>query len=154
MTSKAYVLETLRRAGLREAREIREKAVAGALDGTELIAEEGYIPDYPADGNRDFTAIPVGAPYRYDGQVYKLWQQHDANGNPDWTPDRAASLWDVCHTTDPARAKPYQLPQGSRGLYQTGECMVWTDGKVWRSKVDNNAYTPEELPDNWEVMST
>ena len=96
MTRKDSVLDTLRRAGLREAQDVREKAVSGTLDGTAVIASEGYIPDYPEDGKRDFTAVPVGAPYRYDGQVYKLWQQHNANGQPDWTPDKAVSLWDIC----------------------------------------------------------
>ena len=96
MTNKAFVLETLRRAGLREAQAVRDGAVAGTLDGTAVIAAEGCIPDYPEDGKRDFTAVPVGSPYRYAGQVYKLWQQHNANGQTDWTPDKAVSLWDIC----------------------------------------------------------
>lgn len=154
MTHKEFVRETLRRAGLREAQEVRTQTVSGELDGTAVIAAEGYIPDYPADGRRDFTAAPVGAPYRYGGQVYKLWQAHDANGQPDWTPEKAVSLWDICHTKDPAAAKPYFPPQGTRGLYHTGECMVWTDGAVYRSKADSNSRTPEETPDAWERVAT
>ena len=153
MTNKDFVLDTLRRAGLREAQTVRDGAVAGTLDGTAVIAAEGYIPDYPEDGKRDFTAVPVGSPYRYAGQVYKLWQQHNANGQPDWTPDKAVSLWDIYHTTDPAYAKPYVTPQGTRGLYQTGECMIWTDGTVQRSLIDNNAYTPETYPAGWEQVA-
>ena len=152
MTSKEFVLNTLRRAGLQEAHTIREQAVSGDLDGTGVIAAEGYIPDYPEDGKRDFTAVPVGAPYRYDGQVYKLWQQHNANGQPDWTPDKAVSLWDIYHTTDPAYAKPYVTPQGTRGIYQQGDCMIWTDGQVWRSTISNNAWTPDTYPAGWEVV--
>lgn len=45
MTNKEFVLDTLRRAGLREAQDVREKAVSGTLDGTAVIAAEGYIPD-------------------------------------------------------------------------------------------------------------
>ena len=153
MTDKEFVLDTLRRAGLNIAQTIREQAVSGDLDGTAVIAAEGYIPDYPEDGKRDFTAVPVGAPYRYDGQVYKLWQQHNANGQPDWTPDKAVSLWDICHTTDPAYAKPYVTPQGTRGIYQQGECMIWTDGQVWRSTISNNAWTPDTYPPGWEVAA-
>ena len=153
MTSKEFVLNTLRRAGLQEAHTIREQAVSGDLDGTGVIAAEGYIPDYPEDGKRDFTAVPVGAPYRYDGQVYKLWQQHNANGQPDWTPDKAVSLWDIYHTTDPAYAKPYVTPQGTRGIYQQGDCMIWTDGQVWRSTISNNAWTPDTYPAGWETVT-
>lgn len=152
MNNKEFVLDTLYRAGQAEATSLREKAVAGEVTGTEIIASEGYVPNYPEDGKRDFTKVPVGSPYKYDGQVYKLWQQHDANGNPDWTPDKAVSLWDICHTTDPVAAKPYMEPQGSRGLYQKDECMIWTDGTVQRSKIDNNAYTPETYPDGWEQV--
>ena len=153
MTNKDFVLDTLRRAGLREAQAVRDGAVAGTLDGTAVIAAEGYIPDYPEDGKRDFTAVPVGSPYHYDGQVYKLWQQHNANGQPDWTPDKAVSLWDIYHTTDPAYAKPYVTPQGARGIYQQGDCMIWTDGQVWRSNISNNAWTPDTYPAGWETVT-
>lgn len=152
MTDREFVLDTMRRSGLASARDLRARAVAGA-SGTEVIAEEDYIPDYPEDGKRDFTAVPLGAPYKYDGQVYKLGIQHNANGQPDWTPDKAVSLWDICRTTDPAKAKPYFPPQGTRGLYNTGEVMVWTDGLVYRSKRDNNDRTPDVMPDWWEVVT-
>lgn len=31
-----------------------------------------------------------------------------------------------------------------------GEVCLWTDGTVKRSKVNDNAYSPEDYPDNWE----
>ncbi|MDD6837336.1 MAG: hypothetical protein PUF04_09330 [bacterium] len=153
MNNKEFVLDTLYRAGQTEARKLREKAVSGEADGTAIIASEQYVPTYPVDGKRDFTSVPIGAPYMYEGQVYTLWVQHNANGNPDWTPDKSVSLWNIAHTTDPKRAKPYMQPAGTRGLYRTGECMIWTDGSVQRSKIDNNAYTPETYPDGWEQVT-
>lgn len=150
MTDREFVLDVMRKSGLASARNLRERAVAGA-SGTEVIGEEEFVPNYPPDGKRDFTAVPLGAPYKYDGQVYKLWSQHNANGQPNWSPDKAFSLWDIYHTTDSARAKPYLPVQGARGLYQTGECMIWTDGLVYRSKRDNNDRTPDVMPDWWEV---
>lgn len=152
MTDREFVLDVMRKSGLASARNLRERAVAGA-SGTEVIGEEEFVPNYPPDGKRDFTAVPLGAPYKYDGQVYKLWSQHNANGQPDWTPDKAVSLWDIYHTTDPAKAKPYFPPQGTRGLYKTGEVMVWTDGLVYRSTIDNNSWTPETLPRGWEAVN-
>jgi len=152
MTDREFVLDVMRKSGLASARNLRERAVAGA-SGTEVIGEEEFVPNYPPDGKRDFSAVPLGAPYKYDGQVYKLWSQHNANGQPDWTPDKAFSLWDIYHTTDPARAKPYLPLQGARWLYQTGECMIWTDGEVYRSKQDNNDRTPDIMPDWWEVAT-
>ena len=140
--------EAMREKGTQDARALAAQAVAGEADGTALIEQEEKIPTWR---QRDFSDVPVGTPYRWQGQVYKLWQQHDATQQPDWSPDKAVSLWDVCHTTDPAKAKPYAVPQGSRGLYQTGECCLW-EGQVRRSKVDNNPYSPADYPDNWEAV--
>lgn len=152
MTTKEIVMDTLRRAGLAEAQKLRTRAASGDADGSEIIKNAHFVPDYPPDGKRNFINVPVGAPYRYNGQIYKLWQQHDANGNPDWTPDKAVSLWDICHTKNISDALPYAVPQGTRGLYQSGEVMVWTDGNLYRSKNDGNAYTPETYPDAWELI--
>ena len=140
--------EAMRAKGAQDAQTLVAQAVAGEADGTALIEQEEKIPTWR---QRDFSDMPVGTPYKWQGQVYKLWQQHDATEQPDWSPDKAVSLWDICHTTDPAKAKPYAAPQGSRGLYQTGECCLW-DGQVRRSKVDNNAYSPADYPDNWEAV--
>ena len=96
-----------------------------------------------------WTMLQVAMPAY--AQVYKLWQQHDATGQPDWSPDKAVSLWDICHTTDPKLAKPYTAPQGSRGLWQAGECCT-LEGRVWRCKADNNAYGPLELAERWEDL--
>ncbi|MDO4565871.1 MAG: hypothetical protein Q4B42_00920 [Oscillospiraceae bacterium] len=148
MTNKELVLETIKRLGKAEALSLREKAVSGQADGTALIAEEAYVPEWT---QRDYTAIPLGAPYQYQGQVYTLTQQHDATGQPDWRPGVAYSLWDLKHTKDPTAAKPYVAPQGSWGLYDKGDCMIWTDGHVWKSKIDNNAYTPESYAQGWEI---
>lgn len=142
--------EELRERGAADAAALAAKAVEGSADGTALIDQEEAIPTWR---QRDYSQVPVGTPYKWQGQVYKLWQQHDATQQPGWTPDQAVSLWDVCHTTDPAKAKPYLAPQGSRGLYQSGEvCLV--DGHVWRSTMDNNAWTPSAYPQGWEDLGT
>lgn len=140
--------EAMRDRGTQDAQTLAAQAVAGEADGTALIEQEEKVPTWR---QRDFSDVPVGTPYKWQGQVYKLWQQHDATQQPDWSPDKAVSLWDICHTTDPAKAKPYAAPQGSRGLYQTGECCLW-EGQVRRSTVDNNAYSPADCPDNWEAV--
>ena len=140
--------EELRERGKADAAALAAKAVEGSADGTVLIDQEDTIPTWR---QRDYSQVPVGTPYKWQGQVYKLWQQHDATQQPTWSPDQAVSLWDVCHTTDPAKAKPYQAPQGSRGLYNNGEvCLV--DGHVWRSIMDNNAWTPSGYPQGWEDL--
>ena len=142
--------DELKARGKADAEALATRAVSGDANGTELMASQDQSPTWR---QRDFSAVPVGSPYKWNGIVYKLWQQHDATEQPDWSPDQAVSLWDICHTTDPAKAKPYLAPQGSRGLYQSGEvCLV--DGNVWRSKIDNNAWTPSAYPQGWEDLGT
>lgn len=140
--------EELRKRGASDAADLAARAVSGAADGTALIAGEEQIPTWR---QRDYSSVPVGTPYKWQGQVYKLWQQHDATNQPDWSPDKAVSLWDICHTSNPAAAKDYQAPQGSRGLYQTGECCLY-GGHVWQSKIDNNSWTPDAYPAGWEDL--
>ena len=140
--------DELRKRGAADAAALAAKAVSGDADGTALISAEDQIPTWR---QRDYSSVPVGTPYKWQGQVYKLWQQHDATNQPDWSPDQAVSLWDICHTSDPAAAKEYQAPQGSRGLYQTGECCLY-GGHVWRSKIDNNSWTPDAYPAGWEDL--
>ena len=142
--------EELRERGAADAAVLAAKAVTGEADGTDLIAAEAQIPTWR---QRDYSAVPVGTPHKWQGQVYKLWQQHDATAQPDWSPDQAVSLWDICHTADPAAAKDYQAPQGSRGLYQTGECCLY-GGHVWKSKIDNNSWTPDAYPAGWENLGS
>ena len=126
-------LEELEHRGGADALALAGRSVSGEADGTALIAEEQAIPTWrPRSYLTEET--PVGKPYRWNGQVYRLWQQHDATGQPGWSPD-------------------YLPPQGSRGLWQTGECCVF-GGRVWRSRQDRNAYSPGELPASWEDLGS
>ena len=144
---KQTALRAMETQGAADAQAFRKSVIQDKLDGTAIIEGESKIPAW-----RQGPYQTVGAPVQYEGQVYKVWQAHDSTGNESWNPRDAVSLFDICHTKDPAKAKPYQAPGGSRGLYQNGECMTWTDGKVYVSGIDNNAYTPESYPQGWTAQ--
>ena len=146
----ALALDAMRAKGAADAAALLAKAVAGEADGTYLVARAAGVPTWR---QRDYTDVPVGTPYKWQGRVYKLWQAHDASAQPDWSPDKAVSLWDLCHTKDPALATDYQPPQGARGLWQEGECCVQV-GHIWRCLTADNAYSPSELPERWEDLGT
>lgn len=118
------------------------------MSGTEIIDQELFVPEWkPANYQT------VGAPVRYEGQVYKVLQVHDSTSNPDWTPDTQPALWSVCHTTDPAKAKPWLEPQGTSGMYYKGECYRADDGIVYRQIYDGgNVYDAAATPDRWETV--
>lgn len=134
--------------GAADAQALANLAAAGEADGTCLIDREEAIPTWRqrAYNTQD---TPVGKPYKWEGQVYTLWQQHDATAQPDWSPDKAVSLWNICHTADPA--KPYTAPQGTRGLWQIDERCT-QNGHVWRCLAADTAYGPAQLPAQWEDL--
>lgn len=153
MTSKEFVAEALRDIGKQKALNLRAKVVANEVDDTSLIEQEEFVPNWKAIDYSNFEiGTPVRDPSDGTGQVYKLLQKHDATGHDDWNPAAAVSLWDIAHTKDPAKAKPYVEPQGTRGMYMKDEVMIWTDEKVYKSTVDNNVYTPEVRGNYWSVV--
>ena len=153
MTNKELVAETLRELGRQKALSLRAKTIAKEIDDTALIDQEEFIPNWkPIDYSNFEIGTPVRDPYDESGQVYKLLQKHDATDNETWHPAAAVSLWDIAHTKNPKKAKPWVEPQGTRGMYMQDEVMIWTDGKIYKSTVDNNVYTPESYAQNWEVV--
>lgn len=143
---KTLVTETLRRQGRASALDLRERAPG--MTGTEVIAEEDFAPDF--DPGKDYSAWPVGAPVRDEGQVWLLIQPHNA-AHYTGRPADLRALWGLAHTTDPAKAKPWVAPYGTSGLYQAGECCLWTDGEVYRCIAPQpTEYTPESYPAYWE----
>ncbi len=146
MTDLAIVCAAMRSLGKGDALALRGQAAK--LDGTALIAEEAAVPVW--DRSKDYSGWPLGGPVQHQGQVYKLLQPHNAAHYPDADPSTSPALWSIAHTKDPARAKPWQAPQGTSGMYMAGECVLWTDGAVYCCKADNVVYDPAALPGAWE----
>ena len=91
-------------------------------------------------------------PVQDEGQVWLLLQPHNA-ANYEGRPSTLRALWGLAHTKDPAKAKPYMAPEGTSGLYHADECVLWTDGKVYKSTVDNNSWTPDGYPAGWSEVT-
>lgn len=147
MNSKDFILSVFRDVGRSDALSLRSRAAE--MDGTAIIAEEHKIPAW--DAGKDYSAYPTGAPVAFGGNVFGLLQPHNAShytGDPSTLP----ALWSPKHTKDAARAKVWLAPNGTSGLYHTGECCVFGD-KVYRSTADNNPYSPADYPAWWEVVA-
>jgi len=121
------------------------------MDGTAIIAEEDHIPAWREDAV--YTENHVGFPVQDNGQVYTLLMPHTPAHNPGSRPADLRAIYDLKHTTDPAKAKPWMVPYGTSGLYMAGECCTEAGG-TYRSKVDNNPYAPKEYPENWEEVKS
>ena len=124
------------------------RAKSPEMTGTEIIEEEDFVPDW--NGEKDYSGVIVGAPVKDGEQVYTLLQPHNAAYYP-YRPAELPALWRVSHTTNPAKAKPWVQPTSTSDMYLVGECMIWTDGLVYKALRDTN-YSPAEYAPDWEVV--
>lgn len=144
--SKEFVLNHMKEIGKEAVAAMQ--AEAPELDGTAIIDRESDIPDF--DPSKQYLNWKTGSVVRDGGQVWKLIQPYDSTIYTD-TPDKMRAQWGLCHTKDPAKAKPYIAPLGQSGTYMIGECCT-VEEVIYRSKIDNNVWNPPEYPDGWEVV--
>lgn len=147
MDSKSLILDVLRDLGAREAAELRKSAAE--MDGTAIIAMERAVPAWSHE--QDYSGCPKGAPVTHGEQVYTLITPHRAE-DYDGDPTTLPALWNLCHTKDATRAKPWVDPNGQSGMYMTDECYLAKDGTVYRCKQDNCVYDAQALPSAWEKV--
>ncbi|MBQ7778395.1 MAG: hypothetical protein IJ396_07710 [Oscillibacter sp.] len=149
MNSKDRVLARERQRGREAALDLAARAPD--LDGTAIIAEEENVPAF--DPTFDYSGLAAGSPVRDEGQVWQLIQPHNA-AHYTGRPATLRALWSLCHTKDPARAKPWVDAYGTSGMYMTGECYLAADGTVKRAKQDNLVHDAEAYPAGWEDVTT
>lgn len=153
MITKEETLEIMRQYGRENAVDLQSRA--DGMTGTEIIEEEWKVPLFVPD--KDYSGWPVGAPVAeiVDGevQVFKWITPVNTARYPGMLPSTSPALLSPCHTTDPAKAKPYLPPNGISGLYMTGEVCTKA-GHLWRSSKDDNPYPPGEVgtEEYWEDL--
>lgn len=150
MTSKEYVLDTLRRAGRSAAENIQ--AQASGITGTELYAAEDYIPDFQAAkaAKNMLERSPVFVCRSTAGRVVRLLQVYDSTVYTQ-EPEELPAQWGFVWSTDPAKALPFIAM--STSPYDTGECCT-ENGHVYRSTIDNNVWAPSAYGQGWTDLGT
>ena len=148
MESKEYVLTKMREVGLNAATSFQEKAPE--LNGTQIIDKEENIPDFNPELHQ-YLNWNKGECVRDNEQVWQLLQPYDSTTYKEH-PENLRAQWSLCHTKDPLKAKPYVAPMGQSGMYMKDECCIASNGKVYKSKVDNNVWEPSGYPDGWEEV--
>lgn len=148
MTSKEYVLDTLRRAGWSAAQDIQ--AHAPDMTGTELYAQEDYIPDFQAaKAAKNMLERSPGFVCRSTaGRVVRLLQVYDSTVYTQ-EPEELPAQWRFVWSTAPAKALPYI--ELATSPYNTGECCTY-EGHVWRSGQDGNVWAPGTANVKWEDL--
>lgn len=161
MTDKEYTLDTMRNYGRIRANTVQSEAPT--MTGTELNAQDGYIPDFVAArqkmnmlqrkaGQTDGFVCKSSA-----GRVVRLIQNYDSDTYTE-EPEELDAQWRFVWSTDPEKAKPFVALATSP--YGTGDCCSFEvedeEGNkvshVYRSTHDNNTFSPVEYPDWWELV--
>ena len=147
-TDKEFVLQTMRDTGLSQAQRIQ--AEAPDMTGTELYAEEQYIPDFQAAVTaKNMLERTAGFVCRSTaGRLVKLIQPYDSPIYPQ-EPEELEAQWGFYWSADPAKALPFVAL--STSPYGEGDCCT-EGGHVYRSTMKNNVWAPSEYPQGWEDL--
>lgn len=116
---------------------------------------DGYAIWAQPSGAHD--AYNIGDIVNYNGALYKS----KIDGNV-WSPDVYAAGWEKVDsgTVDPGpdpdpgptTAPEWVQPSGAHDAYNTGDLVTY-NGKVYRSKIDGNTWSPDAYPAGWEEVT-
>ena len=141
------MMETIKHMAKLAAQGVQVKAAT--MNGTELNAEEKFIPDFQtAKARMNMLERKAGFVCKSSaGRVVKLLQPYDSTiytGEPEELPAQWGFVW----SDDPAHAKEFIAL--STSPYTKGNCCLW-EGITYRSTIDNNVWSPADYPDGWEL---
>ena len=155
MTSKERVLQRERDRGRLDALDLAGRA--SGMDATAIIAEDTKVPLFVpgADYSKCAPGSPIGEIIDGELQVFTMITPVNTANYPGITPNTERSLFSLCHTKDPKKAKPFLHSQGTSGMWMIDECCT-KDGRVWQSLQSNHSYPPNEVGTEpfWKDLGT
>ena len=110
------------------------------------------IPEWVDPGTNHARMYTEGNVVRHNGKVWESiidllnsWEPGNDNGLT-WR-DITAQLQP---NYDPNAPQPFKQPTGAHDAYPLGARVIY-NGKVYRSLLAGNAYSPDTYPAGWEV---
>lgn len=82
-----------------------------------------------------------------DPQLYRVVSNHTSQA--DWTPDTVPALYTPIGLTKEGYAV-WSKPTGAHDAYNIGDIVDY-NGKLYKSLIDGNIYSPDEYPSGWEI---
>lgn len=152
MTDMEYVLETMKRFGKVAAQNLQDRS--SEMDGTQLYAEEEYIPSFAAAvAKQNMLTRKAGETDGFickssAGRVVRLIQNYDSETYTQ-EPEELPAQWRFVWSKDPQKALPFISLATSP--YATGDCCTY-EGHVWRSGQDVNTWAPGTVGVSWEDL--
>ena len=143
-----FDLAKLRAVGAMVARQAQEKADADPEAANDIIDMSPLLKEWkPGSVDKPITH-PLGDVVTYAGLPWHCTSAHTHRGEAGWEPDAGTALWALYHGRDAAHALPFR--KESHNPYHNGHWMIWTDGRYYRSNMDNNVWDPSEYSTRWD----
>lgn len=135
--------------GRANAQSVQSKAPE--MTGTELYAADRDIPGFAAAvANSNMLERVAGfVCLSPAGRVVRLIQPYDSTIYTQ-PPEELPAQWGFVWSTDPAKALPFIAI--STSPYNKRDCCT-EGGKVYRSILGNNVWSPSAYPQGWEEVS-
>lgn len=118
---------------------------------TEEQAMEVVAVFDPWQEGKAYTAgeyLTYGVNSVWDPQLYKVVQNHTSQA--DWRPDVTASLYTPIGLDD-SGYPVWSQPTGAHDAYNAGDIVNY-NGKLYKSLIDGNVYSPDAYPSGWEAV--
>ena len=112
--------------------------LTGILKNIDKYHVEGKLTDAERDELYALARKEPKAQYDYGAEIERLWEAVRAlqNGN----------------TTEGDTVTEWKQPTGAHDAYMAGDTVKYTDGKTYRSVIDNNVWSPDTYPAGWEMV--
>lgn len=104
----------------------------------------------PYEVGKNYTAgvfITYGKNEVGDPQLYKVVQAHTSQA--DWTPSSTPALYETIGLNE-SGYPIWSKPSGAHDAYNKGDIVDY-DGRLYKSLIDGNVYSPDEYPSGWEL---
>lgn len=82
-----------------------------------------------------------------DPQLYKVVQNHTSQA--DWLPSETPSLYEPIGLNNEGYPV-WSKPSGAHDAYNIGDIVDY-NGKLYKSLINGNVYSPDEYPSGWEL---
>ena len=106
---------------------------------------EGKLSDAERDELYALARVKPEANYDLKAEIEHLWAAVKALQNDDISSEGNGN-------EGKRKIYPWEQPTGAHNAYKLGGMMLYTDGEVYKSHLDNNVWSPDVYPDGWEKL--
>lgn len=146
---------------LRKRQEEQDKIIKATLET--IVLSKDLNKEQKDNILNQYKPYQVGTDYKvsdkftYNGKVYEVIQAHRSQA--DWLPESTPALYKEylnveIQNSDGSTTEvvaEFKQPTGAHDTYKKGDKVLF-NGKIYKSKIDNNAYSPADYAKGWEEV--